>query len=167
MDGLSGAASVMAAVSLTLQLVGTVNTLREFWLGMKSAPEEVKDFVDDLALLNSILCGVDRAYVSVLSIPILCASTDEIISYALHDDPNDHDPEHAKSIYRALQRCQGHVDQMKAFTDTLQNGFTKKRYRTAFKTVQQKPKIAEFARHLEQAKSTLLMAINVTTLLLQ
>jgi hypothetical protein len=63
MDGLSGAASVMAAVSLTIQLVGTVNTLREFWLGMKSAPAEVKEIVDDLELLNGILYGIDRAYV--------------------------------------------------------------------------------------------------------
>jgi hypothetical protein len=61
MDGLSGAASVMAAVSLAIQLVGTVNTLREFWIGMKSAPAEVKDIIDDLALLNSILDGIDRA----------------------------------------------------------------------------------------------------------
>jgi hypothetical protein len=63
MDGLSGAASVMAAVSLTLQLMDTVNTLREFWLGMKSAPAEVKDIIDNLELLNSIIYGVDRAYV--------------------------------------------------------------------------------------------------------
>jgi hypothetical protein len=61
MDGLSGAASVMAAVSLAIQLVGTVNTLREFWLGMKSAPSEVKEITDDLALLNCILDGIDRA----------------------------------------------------------------------------------------------------------
>lgn len=62
MDGLSGAASVMAAVSLTFQLVGSINTLREFWLEMKGAPTEVQNIVEDLALLSSILRGVDRAY---------------------------------------------------------------------------------------------------------
>lgn len=93
--------------------------------------------------------------------------TDDTGSYALHDDPKNHDPEHAKSIYLALLRCQRHVDKMKFFADNLQSDFVKKRYRTAFKTVLRKPKIAEFATHLEQAKSTLLMALNVTTLLLQ
>lgn len=63
MDGLSGAASVMAAVSLTIQLVSTVNTLREFWAEMQSAGEDIAEVVDDLALLNCILDGVKRAYV--------------------------------------------------------------------------------------------------------
>jgi hypothetical protein len=70
MDGLSGAASVMAAVSLTIQLVGTVNTLRKFWLGIKGAPAEVQDIVDDLALLNGILSGVDRAYLLITNFKI-------------------------------------------------------------------------------------------------
>lgn len=63
MDGLSGAASVMAAVSLTIQLVSTVNTLREFWLDMQNAEGDVADVIDDLELLNCILDGVKRAYV--------------------------------------------------------------------------------------------------------
>jgi hypothetical protein len=63
MDGLSGAASVMAAISLTIQLVNTVNTLREFWADMENAPAKVKEIVDDLALLNCVLDGVHRAYV--------------------------------------------------------------------------------------------------------
>jgi hypothetical protein len=93
--------------------------------------------------------------------------TNRMDSYALHDDPNDHDQDHAKSVYLALLRCQTHVDKMKAFAEDLQNDFARKRYRTAFKTMLQKPKIAVFTTHLEQAKTTLLMAINVTTLLLQ
>lgn len=56
---------------------------------------------------------------------------------------------------------------MTAFVECLQIGFARKPRRTAFKATVQKHKIAEFAAHLEQAKLTLLMAINVTTLLLQ
>jgi hypothetical protein len=92
---------------------------------------------------------------------------DKINSYALHDDPNDHDPAHAKSIYLALLQCQSHIGKMKAFAEDLQNGFARKPYRTAFKAMLQKPKIAEFATHVEQAKTTLLVAVNVTSLLLQ
>jgi hypothetical protein len=85
----------------------------------------------------------------------------------LHEDPNDADLAHAKSVYLALLRCQRHVDNMAAFVDGLQIGFVGKPYRTAFKAALRKHRIAEFAAHLEQAKLTLLMAINVTTLLLQ
>jgi dynactin complex subunit len=53
----------MAAVSLTIQLVDTVNTVREFWMKMKNAQAEVGEIVDDLMLLNCILDGVLRAYV--------------------------------------------------------------------------------------------------------
>jgi hypothetical protein len=63
MDCLSGPASVMAAVSLAVQLVDTVNTVREFWMKMKNAQAEAGEIVDDLALLNCILDGVLRAYV--------------------------------------------------------------------------------------------------------
>jgi hypothetical protein len=63
MDGLSGAASVMAAVSLTIQLVSTINTLREFWAEMQSAEEKIAEVIDDLELLICILDGVKRAYV--------------------------------------------------------------------------------------------------------
>jgi hypothetical protein len=68
MDCLSGPASVMAAVSLTIQLVDTINTVREFWMKMKNAQAEVGEIVDDLALLNCILDGVMRAYVYLINI---------------------------------------------------------------------------------------------------
>lgn len=56
---------------------------------------------------------------------------------------------------------------MAAFVDDLLVGFARKPRRTAFKFTLRKSKIVEFAAHLEQAKLTLLMSINVTTLLLQ
>jgi hypothetical protein len=85
----------------------------------------------------------------------------------LHKDPNDADPAHAKSVYLALLRCQRDVNNMAALVDGLQIGFARKPRRTAFKATIRKHKIVEFAAHLEQAKLTLLMAMNVTTLLLQ
>jgi hypothetical protein len=43
----------------------------------------------------------------------------------------------------------------------------KRRLLTAFKTALKKVKIVEFARHTEQVKTTLILAISVPTFLLQ
>jgi hypothetical protein len=56
---------------------------------------------------------------------------------------------------------------MKAFANSLQHGFDRKPCVTAIKTMLRKSKIIEFKTHLENAKTTLLMAINLTTLLMQ
>ncbi len=123
-------------------------------MGMRDAPQEVRIIVDDLVLLKSILKGIERAYVTYQYLPEICLRGELLIfcncRYALHDDPNDHDLAHASSVYLALQRCHRHVEKMG------------KRYITAFKAMLRKQKIAEFSTHLEQAKTTLLMAMNVT-----
>jgi hypothetical protein len=98
---------------------------------------------------------------------VACCSTEISNRYTLHKDPSDADPAHAKSVFLALIRCQSHVNKMTDFVDGLKVGFIKKPYRTAFKATLRKDRIGEFLTHLEQAKLTLLMAINVTTLLLQ
>lgn len=38
---------------------------------------------------------------------------------------------------------------------------------TKFKTAMRKPAVAEFSRHLEQAKTTLLLAINVASFMIE
>jgi hypothetical protein len=63
MEVFAVAANVMAAVSLTLQLVDTIENIKEFWREMRNAPGEVKDIIGDLELLEGILYGVRRAYV--------------------------------------------------------------------------------------------------------
>lgn len=66
MEVFAVAANVMAAVSLALQLVDTVENIKEFWKGVRDAPEEVKQIVCELDLLEGILDGVRRAYVRCL-----------------------------------------------------------------------------------------------------
>lgn len=66
MEVFSVAANVMAAVSLRLQLVDTIENIKEFWKGVRDAPEEVNQIICDLDLLEGILDGVRRAYVRFL-----------------------------------------------------------------------------------------------------
>lgn len=55
MDGLSTAASGMAAVSLAIQLVGSVREIRHFLRRISEAPEELKRLIDLLEQLELIL----------------------------------------------------------------------------------------------------------------
>ncbi|KAH8691416.1 putative kinesin light chain [Talaromyces proteolyticus] len=55
MDGLSGAASVIAVVSLAIQIASGLNTLKSFWGSMKSAHSDVKSIIEDIQLLLDII----------------------------------------------------------------------------------------------------------------
>lgn len=55
MDGLSAAASVMAAMSLVFQLAHSTKTLFEFWESIQGAPEDVRKVKSDLELLSKVL----------------------------------------------------------------------------------------------------------------
>ncbi|KAF7514073.1 hypothetical protein GJ744_004398 [Endocarpon pusillum] len=55
MDGLSGAASGIAVVSLTFQIVERISKLREFFESIKTAPAVVATITKDLSQLVSIL----------------------------------------------------------------------------------------------------------------
>lgn len=80
---------------------------------------------------------------------------------------HDVDPGAVSSVLAALSQCRNHMDKMVVYVHGFQRGFAKKRHLTSFKVVLQKPKIAEFGRHLEQTKSTLLLAVNVATFIVQ
>lgn len=73
------------------------------------------------------------------------------------------DPVQVASVLAALLQCQRHVCAMTEFARNLKDGMKKM---TAFKMTLKKPKIAEFALHLEEAKTTLLLAISVATFML-
>jgi hypothetical protein len=79
MEVFAVAANVMAAVSLTLQLVDTIENIKEFWKGMRNAPEETKQIIGDLELLGGILDGVRRAYVKCW--PLELVLTHKILTY--------------------------------------------------------------------------------------
>jgi len=55
MDGLSGAASCLAAVSLSIQAAEGAKKLYNFWRNVKDGPEEVKTLVSELGILSGVL----------------------------------------------------------------------------------------------------------------
>jgi hypothetical protein len=58
MDGISGAASVIAVVSFTVQLVETAKKLYDFWSSVDEAPDFVHEIVADLKLLSTTLAEI-------------------------------------------------------------------------------------------------------------
>ncbi|KAF1992430.1 hypothetical protein K402DRAFT_399545 [Aulographum hederae CBS 113979] len=55
MDGLSGAASGIAVVSIALQLADGFLKLHSFWSSVNDAPQEARTILDDLFSLHRIL----------------------------------------------------------------------------------------------------------------
>ena len=58
MDGLSAGASVIAVVSVALQLVESVKHLYDFWESIEEAPESVRDIAKELNVLSTILASI-------------------------------------------------------------------------------------------------------------
>ena len=81
--------------------------------------------------------------------------------------PDGSDPVQIASVLAALQQCQRHICRMSEFATNMQAGFTKRSLVTSFKMALRKSKVAEFSRHLEQAKTTLLLAINVASFMIE
>ncbi len=58
MDGLSGAASVIAVVSFAIQLAESTKKLYDFWKSVDDAPDSVREIVADLKLLSTTLTEI-------------------------------------------------------------------------------------------------------------
>src|SRR4051812_6583045 len=58
MDGLSGAASIVAVVSFTVQLAESAKKLYDFWNSVDEAPDFVHEIVVDLKLFSTILAEI-------------------------------------------------------------------------------------------------------------
>jgi hypothetical protein len=83
LDGLSGAASSIAVVSLTFQILESISKLHEFVESMRMAPREIKLITKDLTQLSAILRLDDQRYDDVLitcmeKIDVLSTITDEL-----------------------------------------------------------------------------------------
>lgn len=134
MDGLSSAASVIAVVSLAVQLADTAKQLCDFWTSIKDAPEDIRTIVADLELLNGVLA--------------------EMASESQHTGPD-------KTLTAVLQSCAGKLKSLTALTANLEPGFASKSLRTrkwtAFKFVLKGEKLRRFQEVLESLKSTLVL----------
>ena len=135
MDGLSGAASVVGVVSLTVQLGDSIKKLCDFWDSVKEAPDDVHAISTDLSLLSSVLA--------------------EMAFEEQHCGP-DH------TLTRVLEACRGRVNKLTNITNDMEPGFASTSLRirkwTAFKAVLKRERIQKFQKVLDGLKMTLMLA---------
>lgn len=77
MDGICGASSVIAIISLAIQLGDSIKKLSDFWQSMKGAPREIKLIISDLSVLASLVDVIQHEAESSkphtqCSIPVSC-----------------------------------------------------------------------------------------------
>ena len=137
MDGLSGAASGIAVVSLAIQLGDSVKKLCEFWASVKEAPDDVRAITADLQLLSSVLAGM--------------AFEEQ------HFEPNP-------TLVTALEACRDNVTKLVRIANDMEPGFASKKPRiriwTAFRAAIKGESIQKSQRILEGLKSTLTLALH-------
>ena len=135
MDGLSGAASGIAVVSLTLQIVESISKFHDFFESMKMAPTEVKFIIQDLTQLSSILDGIkfdEQRYNDILS---TCVEKMDVLSAIVNElEPGFQSANH------------------------------KHRKWTAFRTARKGTILKRFRDMLEETKRTLSLALQAKTL---
>ena len=135
MDGLSGAASGMAVVSLALQLSSSIKQLYDFWDSVKEAPDNIRTITTDLNLLSSVLA--------------------EMAFEEQHFGPD-------QILTSVLQACCDRVKKLTHITRDMEPGFASRSLRirrwTAFKAVLKTEKILRFQHVLERLKITLILA---------
>lgn len=138
MDCLSGAASGTAVVSLTLQVVESIFKLRNFLEAIKTAPAAVATIVKDLSHLAPILDTI---------------KVDGSISSDL------------------LATCTDKIKDLNAFTDELEPGFRsasrKTRKWTAIRAVRKSNVLSSSRTTLEEAKTTMILALQANILSLK
>lgn len=138
MDGLSGAASGIAVVSLTFQIVESISKLRDFFESIKTAPAVVATIVKDLSQLASILdiIKVDGS----ISNDVLTTCMDKIKDLNAFTDE-------LEPGFRSANR--------------------KTRRWAAFTAARKSSVISKFRATLEETKTTLILALQTRHLLLR
>ena len=135
MDGLSSGASVIAVVSLAIQLADSVKQLCEFWSSVNGAPGHIRSIATELELLSSILANI-----------------------ALEAQRVGPD----KSLSGVLRSCTDKVKILTVLTNDLEPGFASRMLRlrkwTAFKAVIKREKVEKLQDGIERLKSSLLLA---------
>ena len=135
MDGLSGAASGMAVVSLAIQLGASIKHLYDFWASVKDAPDDFYAITTDLSLLASVLA--EMAF-----------------------EEQYFEPDHTLST--VLEACCDKVNKLAHITNEMVPGFASRSLRvrrwTAFRTVLKGERIQRFQKVLEGLKITLMLA---------
>jgi hypothetical protein len=155
MDGISGASSVLAVVSLAIQLAESAKKLYDFWKSVDEAPASIQRIVADLKLVSSVLTeiaqheqryGQDGSIVDVLASCMY--SPRRIIVF---------EKTFAKCFCPGMQE----IRMMNTMTAKLQHGLQSrtlhKRKWSAIKAVLKEDEIAKFQFRLMDAKTNLIL----------
>lgn len=144
MDPLSGAASVIAVVSLTFQVLGSVDNVRRFFRGVANAPRELGRIVESLDQLHCLLNDVAQA----------------LSRYQRLNGT----PEAPQSLYQSLDICKERMDTLQQVIEksgaVCGNSKTAPRYWASLKLTLRKKDIAEYERQLSQAVAALQAALS-------
>ncbi|KUJ23443.1 uncharacterized protein LY89DRAFT_713899 [Mollisia scopiformis] len=141
MDGLSGAASAFAVVSLAAQVAGGVQKLCNFWETVQDGPRNVSCIVKDLEVVSNVLDDIRQEMLSQNEMP------------------------YSRSVaatHGALESCQGRVAALDALIDGFQPGFSthKRNFKkwAALKASWKGDRLRKFQETLKDVKTTLLLA---------
>ncbi len=135
MDGLSGAASGIAVVSLSFQIVQSISKLQDFFESMRSADEDVKLITKDLRQLSSIISALQLDDPRYKEVENTCAEKIKMLT----------------SITEELE-------------PGFQSVSRKHRQWTAFKAARKSSILKKFRETLKETKVTLLLAMQAKSL---
>ncbi|CAF9920432.1 hypothetical protein IMSHALPRED_004893 [Imshaugia aleurites] len=134
MEGLPTTASGLAVVSIAIQLAENFKKLRDFWISIKEAPEDIRAISVDLELVSSVLT--------------------QIAYETQHVEPD-------ATLIAALNGCCVKVKTLTTLLNEIEPGFasisSRIRKWTAFKAVLKHRELMRFQETLERLKGTLLL----------
>jgi len=136
MDPFSTAAAAISVLSLAIQLVDTVQKVKEFWKSIKDAPADVSDIVNELDCILSIL-------------------------QELGEQDGERGPPGNVLVVKALQACGIYVRRLAACVRDLNPGLASGkgvRTWTSLKVVLRRERIQSSQEALERVKSNLILA---------
>ena len=135
MEPLSSTASVIAVVSIAIQLADSTKQLCAFWSSIKEAPDEVQTIATEVKILSSIFS--------------------EMALEAQRVPPDE-------TLCRVLKACADISEKLRVLTNDLEPGFASKsltaRKWTAFRAVWKSGKCTKIQDALERLKSTTILA---------
>ncbi|KAH8591301.1 hypothetical protein B0O99DRAFT_719230 [Bisporella sp. PMI_857] len=141
MDGLSGAASVVGVVSITIQLADGFKKLHDFWSSVQSAPEDIQSVVKGIKVLSIVLQQI------------------EVHQLLYGPDP---------TITEILVTCNDPLTALIILIQDFEPGFTSHsrctRKWSTLKSVFKKEQIQNSLRRIKEAKLTLVLAQQHITL---
>jgi len=139
MEALAGVSSVLAVVSVAIQLGDGIKKLYDFWDSVIEAPQEVQAISKDLKIILDVVEDMQMQFEA--------------------QKPNSRA---ATTTSAALEQCLNSVGTLQALTYKLNSGLssneTKRRKWSALKGAWKKTKIANFRESLRDMKLTLLLA---------